>query len=110
MTGKTGQAFFDINKFPKGWGIIVFPISMTRAANAQSPQVCIDALDFFLKKIQVNRVGAHFLYSDSLYMNFEKDAYETKNKSGQMAVSLQHGEGSLCCRPTFSKIRARRCG
>ncbi|MGE5540976.1 MAG: hypothetical protein ACM3TU_01680 [Bacillota bacterium] len=79
--------FFDINKFPRDWGIIVLPISMSRIGNAQSAQACIDALDFFLEKIDVNRVGANFLYSEGLYMNFEKDAHETKNRFANSAVS-----------------------
>lgn len=83
--------FYDINKFPKDWGIIVFPISMSRISNAQSPQACIDALDFFLSKILTNKVGANFLYSEALYMNFEEKAYETKNKFGQASVSHMGG-------------------
>lgn len=87
--------YFDINKFPKDWGIIVLPISMSRIGNAQSPQACIDALNFFLNKIDVNRVGANFLYSEGLYMNLEKDAYETKNNFARTAVSHMHGVRNL---------------
>jgi hypothetical protein len=87
--------FFDINKFPKDWGIIVFPISMSRIANAQSPMACIEALDFFLEKIAVNKVGANFFYSEGLYMNFEKEAYETKNRFAQSAVSHMGGVRKL---------------
>jgi hypothetical protein len=87
--------FFDINKFPKDWGVIVFPVSMTRIANAISPQACIDALDFLRDKIQVNQVGAHFLYSEGLYMNFATDAYETKNSFAQTAVSHMRGVRNL---------------
>ncbi|MDO8536877.1 MAG: hypothetical protein Q7R94_01370 [bacterium] len=87
--------FLDIHKFPKEWGIIVFPISMTRIANALSPRACIDALDFFINKIQVNQVGAQFIYSEGLYMNFEQDAYETKNKFAQTAVSHMGGVRNL---------------
>ncbi|TXH07981.1 MAG: hypothetical protein E6Q06_00940 [Candidatus Moraniibacteriota bacterium] len=83
--------FFDINKFPKEWGIIIFPISMSRISNTQSPQTCVDALDFFLDKISVNKVGANFLYSEGLYMNFEKEAYETKNRFAQSVVSHMGG-------------------
>lgn len=83
--------YFDINKFPKEWGIIVLPISMSRIGNAQSPQACIDALDFFLNKIEVNRVGANFIYSEGLYMNLAQDAYETKNNFARTAVSHMNG-------------------
>ena len=67
--------YFDFNKFPKNWGIIVMPISMSRIGNTQSPQACIEALDLFLKKIDVNKVGANFLYSEGLYMNLENPAF-----------------------------------
>lgn len=87
--------FFDINKFPKEWGIIVFPISMSRISNTQSPQSCVNALNFFLGKISVNKVGANFLYSEGLYMNFEKEAYETKNRFAQTAVSHMGGVKKL---------------
>ena len=75
--------------------MIVFPISMSRIGNTQSPQSCIDALDFFLNKVAVNRIGANFIYSESLYMNFETDAYETKNKFAQDAVSHMGGVRNL---------------
>lgn len=87
--------YFDINKFPKNWGTIVFPISMSRIGNAQSPQECIDALDFFLNKIEENKVGAHFIYSEGLYMNFEQDAYDTKNRFARTAVSHMLGVRNL---------------
>lgn len=79
--------YFDINKFPKEWGIIVLPISMSRASNAQSAEACIDALRFFLPKIQENKVGANLVYSEGLYMNFEQDAFDTKNRFANTAVS-----------------------
>lgn len=87
--------FFDINKFPREWGIVVFPISMTRIGNVQSPSECIDALYFLKQKISINRTGANFLYSDGLYMNFEKDVYETKNKFAQNTVSHMRGVKNL---------------
>lgn len=95
MNSPKKNVFFDINKFPKEWGLIVFPISMSRISNAQSPQACIDALDFFLDKVSVNKVGANFLYSEGLYMNFEKEAYETKNRFAQSSVSHMGGVRKL---------------
>ncbi|MEJ0054029.1 MAG: hypothetical protein WDN10_04920 [bacterium] len=89
------QTYFDINKFPKDWGIIVFPISMSRIGNAQSPQACIDAMRFFLDKMTANRVGANFIYSEGLYMNFERDAFETKNRFANTAVSHMGGVRNL---------------
>ncbi len=92
---KENAKIYDINKFPKDWGIIVFPISMSRIANAQSPEECIKALGFFLEKIQTNRVGANFVYSEGLYMNFEEKAYETKNKFAQDSISHMQGVRNL---------------
>lgn len=85
------NTFFDINKFPKEWGIIVFPISMSRIANTQSPQKCGEALDFFLSKISINQVGANYVYSEGLYMNFEKDAFKTKDNFAKTATSHMQG-------------------
>jgi hypothetical protein len=87
--------YFDINKFPKEWGIIALPISMSRIGNAQSPQECFDVLSYFQSKITVNQVGANFIYSEGLYMNFETDAYKTKNNFATTMVSHMLGVKNL---------------
>lgn len=79
--------FFDINKFPKDWGIIILGISMSRTSNTQSPTACMEALDHLVNKVAISRVGANFIYSEGLYMNFENNAFETKNHFAQAAVS-----------------------
>ena len=79
--------FYDISKLPPDWGIIVLGISMSRIGNSQSAKESIEALKHFLPKIHVNRVGANFVYSEGLYMNFEEDAYITKNNFGKSAAS-----------------------
>ncbi len=104
MSFSEKNKFFDINKFPQDWGIIVLPISMSRIANAQSPQECINALEHFLHKIVVNKVGANFIYSEGLYMNFEKEAYETKNRFAQNAVSHMGGVRKLVAK-NFRKFQ-----
>lgn len=92
MNGKPGpNQFHDINKLPKEWGIIVFPISMSRIGNAQSPTACLETLAFFTNKVSANRGGVHFLYTEGLYMNLEKDAWETKNRFSQSAVNHMRG-------------------
>jgi hypothetical protein len=91
MDGK----YFDINKLPRDWGILVFPISMSRIGNAQSPEACVEVLRQFLPKIEANKVGANFIYSDGLYMNFERDAFETKNRFANTAVSHMGGVRNL---------------
>jgi hypothetical protein len=64
---------------------------MSRIANAQSPKECGAALEWFLTKISINRVGANFIYSEGLYMNFERDAYKTKNNFAKTATSHMQG-------------------
>lgn len=95
MSVKEHPTGFDINKFPKGWGMIVFPISLSRTSNSLTPQVCIDALYHFREKISENKVGVHFLYTEGLYMNLEDDAYRTKNRFAQTAVSHMLGVRNL---------------
>ncbi|MES2931553.1 MAG: hypothetical protein V4682_02530 [Patescibacteria group bacterium] len=78
--------FFDINRFPKDWGIIVMPISMSKIISAQSAEECVRHLRDMLPKISINRVGAHFFYSEGLYMNLEHDAFTTKNNFAHAAT------------------------
>ncbi len=79
--------FFDINKFPKDWGLLVFPISMSRIGNTQSPQHCFEALEFLAEKIVATQVGANFIYTEGLYMNLEREVFETKNRFAATAAS-----------------------
>ncbi|MBI2109207.1 MAG: hypothetical protein HYT93_03475 [Parcubacteria group bacterium] len=81
------QKFFDINKFPKGWGLIVFPISMTRISNSQSAQAYLEYLRFFTAKVAEPRIGIHFLYTEGLYMNMPGKAYEIKNSYAASAIA-----------------------
>jgi desulfoferrodoxin (superoxide reductase-like protein) len=110
--------YYDINKFPKDWGMLVFPISMGRIAHGQHQKHYVEWLELFLDKISSNQVGAHFLYSDALYMNFETDAYKTKNAFAQASVSHKQGlmrlirlsqlfpfkAGSKCTYPTRTSL------
>lgn len=77
------NVFFDINHFPREYGMIVFPISMSRIANAQSPEACFSCMELFAEKMLANTVWFNFLYSEGLYMNFE----EEKNHLAQTAVA-----------------------
>jgi len=83
--------FHDINRFPKDWGLLVFPISMSRIATGQHQKHYIEWLLQLAEKIQSNQVGANFLYSDGLYMNFENNAFETKNRFASTATSHKQG-------------------
>ncbi len=60
--------FFDISRLPKGWGMIVFPISMSKILNDQSAEKALDHLRIFQpSKINENKIGITMLYSDGLY-------------------------------------------
>ena len=82
---------FDINQFPKDWGMLVFPISMSRTSNTQAPESIASTLNHFLKKVTASRIGVHILYTEGLYMNFERDAYKTKASFAQNAVGHMNG-------------------
>ncbi len=81
----------DINKFPATWGMLLFPISMSRIDNSQSPQEYETFLKNFTSKVQAPKVGIHFFYTEGLYMNFEEKAYETKNAFIQKMVNHKNG-------------------
>lgn len=81
----------DINKFPATWGMLLFPISMSRIDNSQSPQEYENFLKNFTSKVQTPKVGIHFFYTEGLYMNFEEKAYETKNSFIQKMVNHKNG-------------------
>lgn len=76
--GKKQVELHDINKFPSTWGMLLFPLSMSRLDNAQAPQEYRNYLRFFTSKILTPKVGVHFFYTEGLYMNFEERACQTK--------------------------------
>lgn len=90
MTGQEDE-LQDINKFPATWGLLLFPISMSRIDNSQSPEEYEKYLKFFTSKVQAPKIGIHFFYTEGLYMNFEEKAFETKNAFIQKMVSHKNG-------------------
>jgi hypothetical protein len=73
--------FFGINKFPKGWGMIVMPISMARIATGQTAQKCIDwILDFGINKVVEPKIGLNFVYADFLYLYSDEKANILKER------------------------------
>ena len=83
--------FFDINKFPKGYGIIVMPISISRAENAsgQDPQQCFEYISSLTpSKVIEPKVGLNMVYGDHLYMYSDEKAATLKNKF--MSIVIQH--------------------
>jgi hypothetical protein len=85
------QELFDINKFPATWGMLIFPISMSRIDTGQSASAYEEFLRGFTSKVQAPKVGIHFFYTEGLYMNFEEKAYETKNAFIQKMVNHKNG-------------------
>lgn len=85
------QILFDINKFPATWGMLIFPISMSRIDTGQSPAEYEKFLKEFTSKVQAPKVGIHFFYTEGLYMNVEERAYETKNAFIQKMVNHKNG-------------------
>lgn len=80
------EQLHDINKFPATWGMLLFPISMSRIDNAQSPAEYEKYLKYFTSKVQTPKIGIHFFYTEGLYMNLEDKAFETKNAFIQKMV------------------------
>ena len=79
MKGK----FYDINKLPKDYGLLVFPISLVRSENGtgQDPVQCIEYLKHFSpNKVSDPKIGVNFVYTDFLYMNSKEEAIYLKNK------------------------------
>ncbi len=85
------EQLHDINKFPATWGMLLFPISMSRIDNSQASQEYERFLKFFTSKVQTPKVGIHFFYTEGLYMNLEEKAYETKNAFIQKMVNHKNG-------------------
>jgi hypothetical protein len=74
------EKFFDINRFPKYEGMILFPISMSRISNAQNAEECFKYMEHFIPKIIKPAVGLNFIYSDTLYLNSTEPAITLKRK------------------------------
>lgn len=72
--------FFGINKFQRGWGMIVMPISMSRISTGQSPQKCMEWILDLNLKIAEPKVGLNFVYGDFLYLHSDEKASELKDK------------------------------
>ncbi|MFT4283179.1 MAG: hypothetical protein ACMXX6_02015 [Candidatus Woesearchaeota archaeon] len=72
--------FYDINKFPSSKGICVYGISMPLIDKSHSPKKVFDAANSMISKIKKTGVGDVIVYSDSLYFNSSKDAFDLKKK------------------------------
>ena len=85
------NTFFDINKLPKEYGILVFPISLSRThlGTGQSPQECMDYVKHFSPdKVTAPKIGLNMIYGDFLYFHSKEIAADLKNK--YTALMLNH--------------------
>lgn len=92
------QQFFDINKLPKTYGILVFPISISRTDNStgQDPAQCLDYVKHFSpSKVIEPRLGLNVIYGDFLYLYSDQKASALKQRF--MNLVLKH-------KNTFSKL------
>ncbi len=87
------KKFFDIHKFPKQEGILLFGISMNKVDNVQGAKKCFEYMKHFIPKVIQPTVGLNFVYSDSLYYNSEEKASVLKKR--YQATSHSHKFGFM---------------
>ncbi len=81
------MSFYDINKFPKKSGLLVFGISMSKVSNSQSAPEVLKQIEYFYKKILYPHVGVQIVYTDTLYLNSQDPAFGLKNKYQTLMLS-----------------------
>lgn len=87
MTKPGPNEFFDINKLPADWGILVFPISISLITTSQNPKKCLEHIrNFSPDKINTPKVGANFVYGDFLYLHSDNKASELKHRFMNLVV------------------------
>lgn len=94
--------FHDINKLPKGYGVLVFPISIVRAENetGQTPSQCMEYVEHFSpSKVSEPKIGLNMVYGDFLYLHSSEPAANLKDRF--MTIVLKHKNG-------FQKILAKK--
>jgi len=87
--------FFDINKFNKDKGLILFPISMSRADNSQSPRTCLKYIKNLNDKVVSPCIGLNFIYGDFLYLHSSIPSFELKEKYMNMVVNHKNSMKKL---------------
>ncbi len=96
MTDLPKNVFFDINKLPKEYGLLVFPISMSRATTSQSPQKYLEFMRHFSpSKVTDSKIGANIIYSDYLYLYSKKPAVKLRNQYAEVAVDHKNAFTNL---------------
>ncbi|MEK7228237.1 MAG: hypothetical protein AAB681_02690, partial [Patescibacteria group bacterium] len=85
------NVFYDINKLPKEFGILVFPISIIRAdhGKGQGAEQIMEYVKIFSPdKVSEPKIGLNIIYGDFLYFNSPEPAISLKNKF--MGMVLGH--------------------
>lgn len=87
--------FFDVGRFPKTPGMLIFLISPGNIAHKSSPIKCFEYIEYFAgqdtKKIALKQVGAHFVYGDSLYLYTDQPAAPLRNKLLNQVFAHKNG-------------------
>lgn len=87
------NVFYDINKLPSDWGILIFPISLSLTANTQYPDNCLE----YIRKISPTKVvsptiGLNFLYSETLYLDNYASLHRNRDIHKQRLIYIQEME------------------
>lgn len=82
----TENKFHDINKLPED-GYLILPISMARIQHGQSPEVCYEILEYFLKKLSRFGLDVVILYTDGLYFNAEQLAVDIRQSLNEKVAA-----------------------
>jgi hypothetical protein len=88
------NTFYDINKLPKNYGILVFPISISRTENksGQTAEECLEYIKHFSpSKVSEPKIGLNMIYGDFLYLHSDEKASVLKQKF--MTTVLKHKNG-----------------
>ncbi len=96
MTDLPKNTFFDINKLPKEYGLLVFPISMSRITTGQSAQKCLGfARNFSPSKVADSRIGLNVVYGDYLYLHSKEQAEKLRDMYAELMVDHKNGFRNL---------------
>lgn len=90
------NTFFDINKLPPEKGLLLFPISMSRIRNRQSPESLLEDIRHFSpSKVSKPLIGLNVIYGDFLYLYSDKPAPELKNSFMNEVINHKNGMQKL---------------
>lgn len=94
--------FYDLNQLPEDEGMLLFGISLSRIANAQSAESCFEYFKHLDTKIKKTKgIGGIFWYGDYLYFLSEDSAKDlrsrflaqmTNHKNGFVKIIKKHVE------------------